>query len=224
MNFQGIIFDMDGLLIDSEQYWVKQDAAFFERRNIPYNTEMLEEVKLLLAGNSVTNGSALLKEKFNLSESVEEIVAERTKHTEEIYTRLSVPFPGVVELLDTLLAKEVPMAIGSGSSLNRIEEIVNRFNWQKYFDTLVSSDHVGYRGKPEPDIFLYAADKLSLDPEGCVVFEDSVNGIWAAKHAKMAAIAIPDEHDAVDQFSHADLITSSIKDKAVYDYLGVGKE
>lgn len=86
---------------------------------------------------------------------------------------------------------------------------------------MVSSDHVGYRGKPEPDIFLYAANKLSLNPEGCVVFEDSVNGIWAAKHAKMTAIAVPDKDAALEQFNHADMIANSLKDQSVYDFLGL---
>lgn len=219
MNKRAVIFDMDGLLIDSERFWIEQDIEFLEKRNIPLTSELLEEVKVLLSGNSVREGSKKLIERFGLDESLEDLVEERENSTKNIYTHLAAPLPGVQELFDALRSAGVPMAIGSGSSANRIEEVVERFGWRKYMGALVSSDHVGYRGKPAPDIFLLAAENIGVDPAICTVFEDSLNGVRAAKRAGMKAIAIPREINRAPMYEEADLIVPSLRSKEVYEFL-----
>ncbi len=216
MTFDAIIFDMDGLLINSEDIWYEADK-FFEKRNIL----LTDEIQHALMGKSFHQSAAWLKERYLLSESVEEIIAERQRDTDGIYTHLARPLPGVQELLERLSQTDIPLAIGSGSSLRRIEEIVDRFDWRKYFEVLASSEHVEYKGKPDPDIFLYAADRLGKIPETCVVLEDSINGVTAAKLAGMSCIAVPAPQAKKEDFVAADIIVPSLQEPAVYSFLGI---
>ncbi len=218
MKFEAVIFDMDGLLIDSQDYWSEADKEFFRKRGVEPTEELITEWKRKLMGQSMLEGSKKLKKAFSLAESVEDIVAERIKLTDKIYTDFTKAFAGADKLVRYLNKQNQVQAIASGSYLYRIETVVKRFGWENLFNTLVSSDHVGAKGKPAPDIYLYTAKELQVDPESCVVFEDAKNGIESAKAAGMKCIAIPDE--VVDP-KDADLVVDSLEDKRIFEYLGL---
>ncbi len=216
MRYENIIFDMDGLLIDSMMHWIHQDDAFFAPRGIPLTPDMIR----YFTGKSLKENMTWAKEKFGLKETVEELVQERVDQTDAIYTTLAQPLSGVTALLSTLHAGGGRQAIASGSPLNRIQNIVDRFAWNTFFEQLISVDHVDHKGKPAPDVYLYTAKKLGVDPASCVVFEDAENGVLAAKAAGMACIAVPDPRWSYGDFSAADLSVTSLDDAAVYEFLG----
>lgn len=112
-------------------------------------------------------------------------------------------------------------AIASGASLDRINIVLERFGWQNYFDTVVSTDHVAYKGKPDPAVFLYAARQLGVAPEECVVVEDSENGLEAAKNAGMRCVIRFDERWCHGDFSKADLMVQCLTDSKLHEFLGV---
>ena len=219
-KFKAIIFDLDGTLIDSELHWVDAEKKFLSTYGLDYTQEWVSRVM----GKSLTESSKLLKEIHNLPHSHEEILAEKIKHSDPIYTHHAQPMPGAEKLLSILKDAGFQLAIASGSSLSRIQTIVSRFGWEKYFDQLCSTDHVGYIGKPDPAIFNYTAQSLEMAPSDCLVFEDSVNGLRAAKGAAMSCVAVINPDWSFGDFSQAELSVQTLEDKAIYNFLDLPYE
>jgi sugar-phosphatase len=217
MKYQAVIFDMDGVLIDSDLHWLEAEMEYLKK----YNVIVTPDITSQMAGRSLRDSVALVKEMYNLSQSVEELLREKTEASNAIYTHKAQAMPGVETLLQKLQQVKARTAIASGSFLQRIEMIVDRFAWREYFEHLVSSDHVNYVGKPDPAIYRYTAQKLGLDPANCVVIEDSVNGLVAAKGAGMSCIAVPDARWSRGDYSAADLIANGLTDTKVVDFLGL---
>ncbi|MFH1286349.1 MAG: HAD family phosphatase [Candidatus Magasanikbacteria bacterium] len=216
-QYKAIIFDMDGLLIDSMQYWVDCDQEWFGS----FGREVTPELIKFLSGRTIRENMEWMKQEFALEESVEWLMQKRNKMTESIYTQKTQPMPGVEHLVQSISTSSIKQAIASGSSKERIQTIIDRFSWNDYFDFCLSAEEVGDRGKPEPDVFLKAAKKLGVDPARCVVFEDAENGVVAAKRAGMACVAVPDKRWSVGDFSRADLIADSLEDTRLSDYIHI---
>ncbi len=217
-KFKAILFDMDGTLIDSSLHWASAETNFLNHFNLDFSKEWIK----LVDGRSTLESSKLLKEIHNLPHSVEEIFAYKINCSEAIYTDFTLPLVGVDDLLRRIKNQaDKKTAVASGSSLDRIKKIVDRFSWQDYFDALISTDHVDSVGKPDPAVFLYAAKELGISPNDCVVIEDSENGLNAAKRAGMKCVVRHDERWSDGDYSGADLIVNGFDDRKIYDFLGI---
>lgn len=216
MKYKAVIFDMDGLLIDSELHWWRAEMEFLKKYGINFTPEHANR----MSGRSLRESVSILKDEHSLPHAIEELLGEKNKVSEAIYTFKAKPMTGAEEILAAARASGLKMAIASGSSLDRIEQIVERFGWQKYFDDLVSTDHVEYVGKPDPRIYTCAANRLDVPVETCVVIENSLNGLKAAKAAGMACVAVPDEWVSKDVFVDADLVVDSLANPSIYSFLG----
>jgi HAD superfamily hydrolase (TIGR01509 family) len=207
-SFAAVFYDMDGVLVDSEIHWDTAIAMFFESRGVPYS----KELKRNLSGKGFKQNMEWAKLVYGWNESVEVLVEEYAKQSEVVYETHATPLPGVVEVLRLAKGHHYKTAIASAATLPRIEKIVERFSWQPYFDALISVDHVGGVGKPAPDVYLHAAKVLGVEPEECVVIEDSENGVRAAKAAGMTCIAVPDPRWSHGAFDIADIICTGFND------------
>lgn len=217
MNYKAVIFDMDGVLINSELYWNEEDRRFFDKRGISFN----HDAKAKMLGKGLRENMEWAKQYYNLSETVEELCRERVNFTEDIYVKKAGIMPGVEKMLTILKANNFKTAIASGSFLYRIETIVDRFGWKDYFDVLASTDNVNFIGKPDPAIYRYTGEQLGVSPGSCVVVEDSVNGVWAAKGAGMKCIAAPDSRWSYGDFSSADAVINTLEDPKFFEFLGI---
>lgn len=216
MGIKAIIFDMDGLLIDSMLHWIELDKEFFATQNKEFDPEYVRK----LTGHSQQECMTIVKEYFDLSDKeVRELFLKKKKYVNDIYTVKTDIMPGVQCLVDKIKVSSFKQAIASGSPLHDITKVVNRFKWRDHFDELISADHVGEVGKPDPAIYVHTAECLQVDPKDCVVFEDAENGVKAAKDAGMSCIAVPDERWSFGNFDKADLIVDSLQNKKVFDYL-----
>lgn len=216
MHFKAVIYDMDGTLIDSEVHWVEAERNFLSKYDILLTAEHIQMVN----GRSLHDGVTILKEKYDLTPSIEQLLSEKHAASQQIYVHQAQPVPGANELIRSVKSAGVRAAIASGSELSRIEMIVNRFGWSPYLDFLISTDHVNFIGKPDPAIYNYTLQQLGLLPTDCVVLEDSVNGVRAAKQAGIPCIAIINERSLGD-FSEADHQIASLVDKQLYSILGL---
>ncbi len=215
MDIKAVIFDMDGLLIDSEGYWDQCSVPLFASRGVEFNGEL----KQRLTGRSLRENMEWLKEQYGWPEPVDDLIKEFRLATDHIYYDLAQPLPGADSLIRATRLRFVKQAIASGSFLYRIEQIANRFAWADHFDALVSSDHVNYVGKPDPAIYHFTAEQLGITPKECVVLEDSINGVRAAKAAGMQCIAVPNPHWGYGDFSMADLVAESLDDERIKGFL-----
>lgn len=209
-KFKAVIFDMDGVLIDSERYWPSAEQWFLDK----YNLKQTEEMNLLFTGRSEIQNVSWLKEKFNLPGTLEDLIKERRSFTDKIYIDEIKPMP----LVENLLSKTsvfYSQAIASGSAQDIIHLVVDKFNWRNYFKELVSSDDVGHIGKPDPAIYLHAAQKLAVRPEDCLVFEDAQNGVVSAKKAGMSCVALVNQPWSRGDYSLADWKINSFADDVI---------
>lgn len=183
---KAIIFDMDGVLVDSEPFHVEIEKQQFLLNQLPVSDE--EHRRYMGVASNVMWKE--IAERHSLNVSVEGITEQNRIESIRLFTELKdIPvMPELPELLERLKQKNYPMAVASSSFPEIIELILERTGLRKYFQVVVSSQEAG-KSKPEPDVFLLAAEKLGVDPKNCLVIEDSKNGIKAAKAAGMRCIA-----------------------------------
>lgn len=188
-KIKAVIFDMDGTLIDSMGVWSQIDREFLLKRQIAVPSELHRCIE----GKSFTETAGYFKERFNLSENIEEIMAEWTAMCKTHY-ETRVPLKrGALNLIRYLHARGYKIGMGTSSRHELVEAIFTRHHLHSYFDTVRTSCEVG-RGKPFPDIFLKVAEDLEVRPEECLVFEDTLAGVLAGKRAGMKVVAIYDDY------------------------------
>jgi beta-phosphoglucomutase len=202
-SFDAVIFDMDGVLVNSEPFYVEVEQTNFRHLGL----EISEEEHQTYQGTATDRMWELIKERHGIQHPVDELVEMTNNLVTPYFNSLEKmePMQGVKNLIEKLKEKGVPLALASSSYSDVIEIILQKTGLKKYFDAVVSSQMAG-TSKPEPDIFLLAAKKLGVSPEKCVVIEDSTNGIKAAKAAGMFCIAFAGPGSELQDQSQADLI------------------
>jgi HAD superfamily hydrolase (TIGR01509 family) len=194
VTFAGIIFDMDGTLVDSEIVWQRAEQAVFERRGLVYNDAVREHV----IGLRLDEFFDYLINFYGLRESVEALSAELQAELVHCIDQIERK-PGAQEIIDYAAAVGVPFCIASSSPLSVIKAVVEAQGWADKITRFYSADVVA-AGKPAPDIYLYACQQLGVDPTACLALEDSPNGARAAVAAGMTCAVVPDYHSRPDQF------------------------
>lgn len=201
-----VIFDMDGLMVDSEPLHYQAQDEVLKRRGLRMNMD----VKRQTLGRSLKETVEVVKDRFGLTEEVEELMAERQQCFLKLaYQELQLK-PGLMELLCQLEPK-VKMAVASSQQAEYIHWVLENFKLKQYFSAVLTAQDVQGRSKPDPTIFLKAAGQLSVLNQRCVVLEDAVNGVVAAKAAGMKAVAVCDGHFyKKEDFCMADVVVESL--------------
>ncbi|MBX9570077.1 MAG: HAD family phosphatase [Candidatus Obscuribacterales bacterium] len=219
MNFpelKAVIFDMDGVLVDSEPLHLIAFQEFFKRFEIAYSAEDNRE----FLGRKDIAIAEILIDRHKLGMTPAALVEAK----EEILSRLLLedaqPRPGVHSTLATLTGLSVPMAVASSATMPTIDLVTHTLNIRKHFANLTSGDEVVH-GKPAPDVYLLAAKRLGVAPEKCLVVEDTIAGIRAAKSAGMYCVSIPCEATAHQDHSFADLRLTSLEELPVAEIFKV---
>lgn len=185
-KIKAVIFDMDGVLVDSEPFHIQNEKRMFKKLGLDISDE--EHAGYMGAATDVM-WEQIIRNK-NLALDIAETTALTIKESLPYLRSIPniEPMPGLTDLLEELNANNIPMAVASSSDPETIEIMLTKSGLKKYFAFIVSSVEAG-KSKPEPDVFLYAAKLLNVSPKNCLVIEDSKNGIKAAKAAKMLCIA-----------------------------------
>lgn len=195
--FKAIIFDMDGLLVNSEIVWHEAETELIEGRGHTYTQEARE----LIIGLRVDEFLAKLRDHYQLSETVDELVAELNGRMLELIPIKVDPMPGAAEIVQYVVENNIPRAIASNSSKAIIDTTLESQRWGEIFQVRCTADDEKM-GKPAPDVYLTAARRLGFDPSECLVLEDSVNGAGGAVAAGMTCFAVPDvSHSTKEKFS-----------------------
>ena len=204
---QAVIFDMDGLMIDSEpfhfiayqkvlsdfgiNYSSRDNQKYIGRADIEVSNDLVEINNLSISGAELFE----LKKKVYIDFLINEI---RTKD-------------GLFEILEILKEKKLTLAVASSSPIKEIKLVLDKFSISSFFNVVVSGEFVK-KSKPEPDIFLLTAERLKIEPEQCLVLEDSYNGMLAAKKANMKCYVIPGNETKDINFEKADKVLSSLSE------------
>ncbi|WP_440772528.1 HAD family hydrolase [Natronorubrum sp. DTA28] len=200
-----VLFDMDGVLVDSEDYWVE-----FEREELFPDAVPDDDVDLAeTSGMNFREIYDYLENEYETAISREEWIDRFNAAAEEIYTERVDLLDGLDDLLDRLDEQDVPTAVVSSSPHDWIGMVTERFDLESEFDRVISADDIDAASKPEPDVFEHAADEIGVPAEECVVVEDSENGIEAAARADTVVVAYRiDAHGDID-YSLADEVVDS---------------
>lgn len=211
---KAVIFDMDGVLVNSEPLYLSLNREFYKKIGADISPE--EYQSFIGMGGPAMWG--YIVSKYQLNYTVEELKAHdlQFKYDALKSTNL-VPIEGVVEFLYFLKAKQLPLGIASSGRRKNIDLILSKLGIEKYFSVIVSGEEVE-NGKPDPDIFLLAAKKLNTNPVTCVVVEDSKNGVTAAKLAGMQCVGFFNPGSGNQDLSAADMIFDSFKNTSLYHF------
>lgn len=199
LRAKALLFDMDGLAVDSEPLWFHVERDFAAARGGDFTAEMAERC----IGRGLANTLRVMGEAFGFAIDVERDAAEIIERFTSRVGELELK-PGFVELFEAAREAGVPRALASSSSRRIVHASLDRFGLRERFDAVVSGDDVAHP-KPAPDVFLEAARRLGVAPEGCVVLEDSASGCKAGRAAGMKVIAVP-EADVASFDALADLV------------------
>lgn len=202
---------MDGLLIDSEPFWRQAEIAAFKKQNCVLTEEMCMTTMGMRNDEFVKYWVKHFKlENANFGEIELDILAK----VQELIEANGKVLPGVIDTLEFFKEQQIPIALASSSPLGIIQSVVDTLGIEKYFKVMCSAEFEEY-GKPHPAVFIAAANYLRVEADDCLVFEDSVNGVIAAKAAKMKCIAIP----ALQNFENKGFAISDAKFLSLVDFM-----
>lgn len=183
---EALIFDMDGVLVDSEPIHTEIEKRQFSLNKISVSDEEHQSYK----GISSEIMWSIIAKNHPVDVPVHELIEQNRVESIKYFTELEeIPvMPGLIPLLEKLQQKKYALAVASSSFPEIIDLILSRTGLKKYFQVIVSTKEAG-KSKPDPDVFLLAAQKLGVNPKNCLVVEDSFNGIAAAHAAEMSCVA-----------------------------------
>lgn len=214
---RSVVFDLDGLLIDTEPIFEEAARLLLARRNKP----LIEDVMRAMMGAPAREVLPLFRDRHGLTESLEELASE---YRECFFAALGAQpvklMPGAMALLDRLERRGLPHAIATSSTAAYVERVMKPYPILHRFTFVLSADDVT-RGKPDPEIYQKAAERFGHAPAEMLVLEDSVNGLRAAKAAGARCIVVPHAMVDVALVKEADAIVPALDAPQLLELLGL---
>jgi beta-phosphoglucomutase len=181
-----LIFDMDGVLIDSNPFHIQKWKEFLDERGVPYDADDLP--KQILGIRNDTAFQHFFGRKLR-GDEMKKLSGDLEARFRAAFRPHAQPLPGLKALLDQCHMEKIPLALASSAMTRNVDFIVDTLKLRPYFASIATGDNVS-RPKPDPEIYLKTAERLGLAPAKCVAFEDSFVGIESAKRAGMKCVAI----------------------------------
>ena len=210
-----IIFDMDGTIVNTEKIWEEATRRLIECKGVCYTDELQKELSPRLVGLAMHKSCGIIKDIIGCPETVEELVLQKRDLAHGIYAQGIIFIEGFADFHGTLAGHNLASAVATSACDKTILLTDQALDLKRFFgEHLYGISCVGNVCKPDPAIYLYAADKLKIDPKECIAIEDSAHGIASARAAGMYCIGIKTSHDkrqtkeaheAIDRYNQIDL-------------------
>lgn len=215
-EISAVTFDLDGLMFNTEMLYERVMRQLLQKRSKPFEQDLLDK----MMGRPGFIALTILRDWHNLEETVEDIYADSDAIFLDMLDRELAPMPGLMELLDALEHQQIPKAIATSSRAPVVYRMLDHFGWRQRFDFILTSADV-LHGKPNPEIYLKAAEKHGIAPAVMLVLEDSHNGCRAAIDAGAHAVAVPGDHSRRHDFTGAQFIADTLADRRIYELLNI---
>lgn len=213
---RGVVFDLDGLIFNTEELYEQVGAELLRRRGHSFSRELLDA----MMGRQSKVALQIMIDWFGLDATVAELEEETDAVFPRILDTQLRTMPGFLPLLETLERETIPRGVATSSRLSFVTNVLSRFHLQPRFQFVLTAEDVE-RGKPAPEIYQRACAQLQLPPEEVMVLEDSENGCRAAVAAGTFAVAVPGEHSRDHNFDRSRFVADSLADSRIFAALGL---
>ena len=209
-----VVFDLDGLLINSEDLYEQAGESILRRRGKIYDAELREK----MMGRPVADAIQLMIDCHSLPDPLDDLMCECREVLESFMETSLATMPGVEQLLDELQAADIPIAIATSGMREYAHYVLTRLNLLDRFRFVLTAEDIE-RGKPDPEVYLLAAKRLGIDPSQMMVLEDSGNGCQAAVAAGAFTIAVPNRHTQNHTFPAVQFVANTLADPRIHQSL-----
>lgn len=216
MTLRAVVFDLDGILANTEDLYEEACSAVLGRRGLTYDPPLREQ----MMGRPVADALRIMIEAHNLPDSIEALFDECREVLYGLMATSLAPMPGVVELLERLNEAKFPAAVATSALPEYAEFVLTRLDLKRRFQLVLTSADVRL-GKPDPEVYLLAGKRLGLPPAEMMVLEDSANGCRAAVAAGAFAVAVPNRHTAKHDFTGARFVADTLCDPRILEALSL---
>jgi len=213
---RAVVFDLDGLMFNTEELYIDVGSEILRRRGKAFTRELLDK----MMGRPSAVALQFMIDEHALQATVEELLAETDDIFPEILRTRLATMPGLMELLAALEGKGIPKAIATSSRRSFVDRVLTPFHLHPRFAFILASEDITH-GKPHPEIYLKAAQRHGVLPQEMLVFEDSANGCRAALAAGAMTVAVPGDHSRGHDFSGSVLVADSLADERIYRLLEI---
>jgi HAD superfamily hydrolase (TIGR01509 family) len=215
---KGVAFDMDGLLLNTEDLYEQVGKELMRRRGKEYR----EDVRKRMIGLPAAKAFGVLIQEEELKETWQQLQEETDALFEGILEKQLELMEGVEDVLSAVEAKGLPRCVATSSTRNFAEKVLGQKKLLSRMDFIITAEDVD-QGKPHPDIYLEAAKKMGIEAKEMLVFEDSEHGTTAGVAAKAFVVSVPNEHTKHGRFDGASIIVSTLLDPRVRKLLDLRK-
>jgi HAD superfamily hydrolase (TIGR01509 family) len=207
---RAVVFDLDGLLINSEDLYEQAGEAVLSRRGKTYDATLREQ----MMGRPVVDAIQLMIDCHALSDPLDDLMSECREVLGGLIATSLAPMPGVEALLDELQAAGIPRAVATSGTREYAHAVLSKLHLMQCFRFILTADDISH-GKPDPEVYLLAAKRLALAPQQMLVLEDSANGCRAAVAAGAFVVAVPNRHTRDHSFAGAQMIADTLADPRI---------
>ncbi len=215
-EIKAVVFDLDGLMFNTEDVFNLSGHELLRRRG----KEMTHELLTQMMGRRAHEAFQAMVEMHDMTESIDDLLAESGDIFKSLLEDHLAPMPGLYQIFEVIESKQLPKAVATSSSRPYLHDILGRFDLLSRFELTLTAEDVTH-GKPHPEIYQTAAEKLQIAPEEMMVFEDSEAGTKSAAAAGAIAISVPHEHSKSHNFDVAYMVADALNDPRVFELLGV---
>ncbi|MFO0977226.1 MAG: HAD family phosphatase [Planctomycetaceae bacterium] len=209
-RIQAVVFDLDGLMLNTEDIFELAGQQLMARRGM----EMTDELRRGMLGRRPIEAFTVFREMTGLPDTIEELMMETKTLFEAIAVHHLGPMPGLISLLQLIDSKQLPRAVATSSPRAYMETLLGRMQLLSGFRFTLTAEDVTH-GKPNPEIYLKAAEKLGVDPGNMLVLEDSETGTRAAAEAGAFVVSVPNRHTDWGDFTRSNMCVGSLEDVAL---------
>jgi HAD superfamily hydrolase (TIGR01509 family) len=207
---RAVIFDLDGLIANTEDLYEQAGESVLRRRGKTYGADLREKIM----GRPVVDAIRIMIDCHSLSDQLEDLMCECADVLQELIATSLAPIPGVSRLIDDLQSAGIPIAVATSATPEYADNVLTRLNLKHRFRFILTAADI-QRGKPDPEIYLLAAARLGLAPEQTMVLEDSANGCRAAVIAGAFTVAVPNRHTRDHNFTGAQFVADTLDDSRI---------
>lgn len=207
---RAVVFDLDGILANTEDLYEHAGETILGRRGKTYDAELRE----LIMGRPVVDAIQIMIDSHSLTDTVDGLMLECGVVLNELIATSLAPMPGVISLVNDLQSADIPIAVATSATREYADNVLIRLDLKHRFRFILTAEDIRC-GKPDPEIYLLAAQQLGLEPKQIMVFEDSANGCRAAVSAGVFAVAVPNRQTANHNFAGAAFAADTLNDPRI---------